>query len=170
MWGLEQSENPDPHRGGRSERSERPSGSAGAESSSAVSAGRSAGGDAVPPRPVPVPVAENPPQALRRNQRRAIAWGPVMLSPIVPHHGRQTGWGAICNLHVDRGEGASSTQCKKAVSYGGMDDATCIIRLKRWLCAGLHDDDFPPMNPRTHHVRMGGGAGSCEFRGGQRRG
>ena len=79
-----------------------------------------------------------------------------MLSPIVPHHGRQTGWGAICNLHVDRGEGASSTQCKKAVSYGGMDDATCIIRLKRWLCASLHDDDFPPMNPRTHHVRMGG--------------
>ncbi|CAE7776118.1 unnamed protein product [Symbiodinium sp. CCMP2592] len=107
--------------------------------------------------PPPAPVAEDPGQrAVRRNQRRGIPWGPFMLSPIVPHHGRQTGWGAICNLRWDRGEGASSTQCKNAVSYGTMDDATCILILKRWLCAGLHDDEFPQTNPRTHHVKMGG--------------
>ena len=117
-----------------------------------------AGADAAAePAPVPPPAAAAAARPARRNQRRAIPWGPFLLSPIVPQHGRQTGWGAICNGHVDRGEGCSATQCKKAVSYGAtLDDAACILRLKRWLIAGLADGDFPRHAQRSHHVSMGG--------------
>ena len=108
--------------------------------------------EAAPPAPPP-PAVPRP----ARNRPRSIPWGPFLFSPIVPQDGRQTGWGALCNLHRDRGEGCSRTRCKKAVSYGivGMDDAECIIRLKRWLCAGLDDSDFPVDRQRSHHVSLG---------------
>ena len=92
------------------------------------------------------------PRPLRSHLSRAIPWGPFQLAPIVPQGG-QTGWGAICGLHRDRGVRLS---CKKAVSLGRLDHSDCIIRLKRWLLAGLADDTWPRHNMRSHHVRMGG--------------
>ncbi|CAE7228131.1 SSRP1 [Symbiodinium natans] len=115
-----------------------------------------------PPPPPPPPAQRGQQRRPRHNQRRGVPWGPFELAPIVPHHGRTTGWGAICGLHRDRGEGASTTQCKKAVSCGAMDQATCLLRLKRWLCAGLDDDLWPPQRKRSHHVSMGG-PGLLEF-------
>ena len=85
---------------------------------------------------------------------RQLLWGPFQLAPIVPASG-QSGWGAICGIHHDR-EG-SKTVCKKVVTYGkDLDDSTCVLRLKRWLCAGLHDSEFPPGRERSHHVSLGG--------------
>lgn len=87
------------------------------------------------------------------HQRRAIAWGPFQLAPIVPQTGL-TGWGAICGCHADRQ--GSKTSCKKAVSVHVLTEAEAVLRLKRWLLAGLSDDDWPAHRLRSHHVSMGG--------------
>ena len=93
-------------------------------------------------------------QAARRTrQSRAIPWGPFQLAPIVRAAG-QTGWGAICGQHCDRGNALS---CKKEVSRGStLADAECILRLKRWLIAGCFDTDWPIHRQRSHHVELGG--------------
>ena len=89
--------------------------------------------------------------ARRAKQARAIPWG---LAPIIPASG-QTGWGAICGQHCDRGNKLS---CKKAVSRGSLTDAECILRLKRWLIAGCSDSTWPVHRQRSHHVELGGKA------------
>ena len=33
---------------------------------------------------------------------------------------------------------------------------TCLLRLKRWLYAGLSDEGFPVQAQRRHHVGLGG--------------
>ena len=109
--------------------------------------------DAAPPPP-PVP-AEAERRTNRTNQRRGVPWGPFILSPIVPKTGH-SGWGAICGMHKDRGEGQNSL-CKKAVSMGTtLSNADCILRLKRWLIAGMDDSEFPRHRMRSHHVSLGG--------------
>ena len=37
-----------------------------------------------------------------------------------------------------------------------LDDETCLLRLKRWLYAGLSDEGFPVQAQRRHHVGLGG--------------
>ena len=88
----------------------------------------------------------------RRKQSRSIPWGPFQLAPIVPASG-QSGWGAICGQHRDRGNNLS---CKKAMNRGDLTDAECVLRLKRWLLAGCEDQSWPIHRQRSHHVEMGG--------------
>lgn len=85
-------------------------------------------------------------------QKRGVRWGPFLLSPIVPQGG-QTGWGAICGLHHNRGDGSGS-RCKKALSMGRLSHSACILRLKRWLLAGLNDAELSVQNARSDHVAM----------------
>ena len=59
----------------------------------------------------------------------------------------------MCGQHLDRD---SCVQCKKAVSLRLLDDETCLLRLKRWLYAGLSDEGFPVQAQRRHHVGLGG--------------
>ena len=87
-------------------------------------------------------------------QKRGVRWGAFLLSPIVPQGG-QTGWGAICGLHHNRGDGSGS-RCKKALSMGRLSHSACILRLKRWLLAGLNDAELSVQNARSDHVAMGG--------------
>ena len=96
------------------------------------------------------------PEKKRGNQSRGYPWGPFIISPIVPAGG-QTGWGAICNMHLDKHD-SGHTGCKKSVSLGmcGNSHQECILRLKRWLLAGLHDEAWPKHRARSHHVQMGG--------------
>ena len=68
--------------------------------------------------------------------------------------GGQTGWGAICGFHADRGGGP--TACKKSVSIKSLDHGSAVLRLKRWLLAGLQDEDWPVHRKRSHHVSLGG--------------
>ena len=96
------------------------------------------------------------PDKKRGNQSRGYPWGPFIISPIVPAGG-QTGWGAICNMHLDKAD-SGHTGCKKSVSLGmcGNSHEECILRLKRWLLAGLEDHTWPKQRLRSHHVQMGG--------------
>ena len=115
------------------------------------------------PEPVPPPPIAPPGQRpvadllrVRTHTARAIPWGPWELAPVVPAGG-QTGWGAMCKGHLDRN--GSKTACKKQVSLGGRDNlghAECILRLKRWLLAGLDDESWPRNCMRATHVGMGG--------------
>ena len=38
----------------------------------------------------------------------------------------------------------------------GNSHQECILRLKRWLPAGLDDEAWPKHRMRSHHVQMGG--------------
>ena len=67
----------------------------------------------------------------------------------------------MCNSHFDRD--GSKTACKKAVMLSDdVDQSTAVLRLKRWLIAGLQDEGFPPQRARAHHVGLGG-RGLLEF-------
>ena len=115
-----------------------------------------AGDVAVPDGVPPVPSVLEQRRAfrhVRQNRRRGIPWGPFQLQPIVTADGEQKGWGAVCGQHFDRD---SSNQCKKAVSSSVLEDSVCMLRLKRWLFAGLNDEGWPLHAQRQHHVRMGG--------------
>ena len=57
-------------------------------------------------------------------------------------------------MHRDGDE--HNTLCKKAVSLSGLGNSQCILRLKRWLIAGVDDGGFPPHRQRSHHVSLGG--------------
>lgn len=75
------------------------------------------------------------------------------------------GYGATCGRHVDAGK-AVKTPCKKAVTF--VDELTpdmCIIRLKRWLVAGLTDEHSWGDSARKQHVMLGG-QGLRAFAGG----
>lgn len=93
-----------------------------------------------------------PAAARRAKQARSMPWGPFQIAPIVPAGG-QTGWGAICGQHCDRGNKLS---CKKAMNRGSLTDAECILRLKRWLLAGCNDSSWPKHRQRSQHVELGG--------------
>ena len=136
----------------------------------------SASGDALPPVPPAAasssreaPPAQparrqgqGPPRGVREHRARGVPWGPFFLSPIYQRN-VHTGWGAICNMHRDRHD-FGSTGCKKSVALGllGGCNATCVLRLKRWLLAGINDQDWPKHVERSHHVQMGG-RGLVEF-------
>ena len=99
----------------------------------------------------------------RRKEARALPWGPFQLAPIVPASGH-SGWGAICGLHRD--QDGSKTTCKKAITLNpaaGLDDSECILRLKRWLLAGISDEGWPQHKKRTHHIKEIGGPQLSNF-------
>jgi hypothetical protein len=72
--------------------------------------------------------------------------------------GELVGFGARCGLHMNEGE--TTTQCKKAcnLAAAGCDATELVVRLKRWLVAGLDDTSWVADSQRTHHFGMGGGA------------
>lgn len=96
---------------------------------------------AAPAEPMPAPAAPRQP--------RGVQWGPAgfSLAPIVSH-GQNTGYGATCFLHCNHGD-ANSRLCKKTLNFGaeGLSPEECIVRLKRWLIAGLQID------PNNHDAR-----------------
>ena len=115
-------------------------------------------GDTTPPPPAPE--ASRP--AGRRNakrKKRSIPWGPFSLAEI-SSHGVIVGMGATCGLHVDP---CCQTECKKAVRFGQgcLPKETLVLRLKRWLVAGLEDDAWDGPK-RATHVGMGG-TGLADF-------
>ena len=83
---------------------------------------------------------------------RGIPWGPFVISEIVSD-GVRIGWGATCKRHRDHADSAK-TICKKHLPYGRLDpldDASCRLRLKRWLLKGA-DIDPGDAYGRTFHL------------------
>ena len=60
-------------------------------------------------------------------------------------------------MHLDEAD-SGHTGCKKSVSLStcGGSHEECILRLKRWLLAGLEDSTWPKHCMRSHHVQIGG--------------
>ena len=60
-------------------------------------------------------------------------------------------------MHLDKHD-SGHTGCKKSASLSmcGNSHQECILRLKRWLPAGLDDEAWPKHRMRSHHVQMGG--------------
>ena len=76
------------------------------------------------------------------------------LGPIYSE-GVRTGYGAICGLHSNS-EDAPGIYCRKALTIGDLSEEDCRLRLKRWLLAGLNDDDWPEDQARSRHLSLGG--------------
>ncbi len=94
---------------------------------------------------------------------RAFAWGPFSIAKIFSG-GTHVGYGATCGRHHDM-EKSIATPCKKAVTFGKaaqLSEAECILRLKRWLVAGMEQEAQWGEEKRTEHVRLGG-LGLAEF-------
>ena len=70
--------------------------------------------------------------------------------------GEIIGCGATCGGHVDE-EGDTAT-CKKQVAFGksGLTTRDLILRLTRWLIAGLDDSHWDEEGQRSFHVNQGG--------------
>ena len=62
-------------------------------------------------------------------QKRGVRWGPFLLSPIVPQGG-QTGWGAICGLHHNRGDGSGSRCKKESFEHGPVEPQRLHITIE----------------------------------------
>lgn len=109
-----------------------------------------------PPRP-PAPVDQAPVDHRRRNVRRGHIWGSrpsFQIAPIIAHGSVEPkAFGAICGMHKDPSN--PTLQCKKAMSCAGLSHEECILRLKRWLVAGLDTDGWGE-NKRDAHMSMGG--------------
>ncbi len=88
-------------------------------------------------------------------QERGVAWGPFTLAQIWSH-GKLVGAGATCGRHADA-TGLTTTLCKKSVRFGRneLPEATCFLRLKRWLVAGMDDSSWGP-EARKEHIKLGG--------------
>jgi hypothetical protein len=95
-----------------------------------------------------------PPTLRGPRHARAEGWGAFTIARVFLG-GRQVGWGATCGLHHDRG-GSAHLQCKKQVRSLALSDDELVLRLKRWLVAGFHDEGWHPHTQRTRHVAMGG--------------
>ena len=116
---------------------------------------------AAPPEPddeaLPLPPPPHAPGVAKRaRQPRGIPWGNSgwMLAEI-KSDGRLIGCGATCKMHHTPGQ---DSMCKKSVSIGnsGLTRADLMLRLKRWLIAGLDDADWDTEDPRAEHIGMGG--------------
>ena len=94
------------------------------------------------------------PAAPAQRSRRAFAWGVFRISPLFSQ-GHQIGWEASCNMHQNTGD-CVGTSCKKAINQGGLSEEDCMLRLKRWLVAGLEDSSWDASRARSHHVSLGG--------------
>ena len=108
-----------------------------------------------PPKAAALAPRERGPAKAPR-ESRAERWGPFSLSRIMRVNDQgnvlQIGWGANCNCHHNLSEGQARAGCKKQLQYGGLDDAACILQLKRWL---LHGRDIPDEGEaRRRHVEI----------------
>ena len=87
-----------------------------------------------------------------------ITWGIAgwQLADIANSSGAIIGCGAICGDHHDDAE--ATRTCKKQVTIGrsGLTTRDLMLRLKRWLIAGLDDSDWEGDRRRTMHVSLGG--------------
>jgi len=111
------------------------------------------GGGEPPPPPAPPP----PPLPAAGNER----WGNGRwdIGPIRDKKqgglGLVIGCGSHCRGHLDDG---NPLVCKKSVTFGrsGLSYACLRLRMKRWLIAGLDDEDWDEDAKRLKHVSMGG--------------
>ena len=98
------------------------------------------------------------PGEARIKKRRGIPWGTGgwKLAEMANSSGEIIGCGATCGGHVDE-EGDTAT-CKKQVAFGksGLTTRDLILRLKRWLIAGLDDSHWDEEGRRSMHVSQGG--------------
>ncbi|CAE7226167.1 unnamed protein product [Symbiodinium sp. CCMP2592] len=104
---------------------------------------------AVPPPP-DAPAERRP----RTMQRRSVVWGSCPAFQLAPVYraGQHMGFSALCHRHTDPGV---DLICKKEISaVGGLPHDVCRLRLKRWLVAGLDDEDWPEKK-REFHISMG---------------
>ena len=102
------------------------------------------------------PVAEVAPLPVADRQQRDIPWGNGEWQLAEVHSkGRLVGCGATCKGQFTPGSGRV---CKHSVSCGdsGLTRADLMLRLKRWLIAGLDDEDWDTDGPRAAHIAMGG--------------
>ena len=107
----------------------------------------------IPPPPEPVAAA--------RRGRIGEPWGKGSwaLAPIRNAHGAVIGCGGTCKDHIDSNN--PTLECKKQVQIGqsGLSYEELRLRMKRWLIAGLDDEQWvDPEQKRTEHVAMGGRA------------
>ena len=77
--------------------------------------------------------------------------GGRQLAEIANSSGEIIGCGAICGDHHDDAE--DTRTCKKQVTIGrsGLTTRDLMLRLKRWLIAGLDDSDWEG-GPAAHHA------------------
>ena len=102
------------------------------------------------------PVAEAAPPPVADRQPRGMPWGNGEWRLAEIHSkGRLVGCGATRKGHFTPG---SDRVCKKSVTFGdsGLTRADLMLRLKRWLIAGLDDEDWETDDPRAEHIAMGG--------------
>jgi hypothetical protein len=103
--------------------------------------------------PPPHPVAPRP----KRRSKAAQDYGNGgwELTDIRDSAGHVQGYGGNCRRHLDAG---AQLLCKKAVTLGtsGLSIDVLRLRMKRWLVAGIDDDDWDQDTKRTKHVGMGG--------------
>ena len=93
-----------------------------------------------------------------RKHKRGIPWGVGgwQLAEIANASGEIIGCGAICKNHVDHA--GDTVTCKKHVTFGksGLTSQDLMLRLKRWLIAGLDDSNWDADGQRSQHLSMGG--------------
>jgi hypothetical protein len=87
---------------------------------------------------------------------RGEPWGGVIGTPFaiakIFRNGVHVGWGCTCHLHSNRAA-SCKTPCKKTIVFGkhaALDDATCVVHLKRWLLMGLSIDRDHPTGRHKH--------------------
>ena len=113
------------------------------------------GGGGEPPLPAPPPAPPPPPLPAAGNER----WGNGRwdIGPVrdKKQGGLVIGCGSHCRGHHDDG---NPNVCKKSVTFGlsGLSYACLRLRMKRWLIAGLDDEDWDADAKRLKHVSMGG--------------
>ena len=92
-----------------------------------------------------------------RRHKRGIPWGvgEWQLAEIANASGEIIGCGAICKHHVD--DAGDTSTCKKHVTLriSGLTQRDLMLRLKRWLIAGLDDSHWDEDGRRSRHVSMG---------------
>ena len=94
----------------------------------------------------------------REKRRRdvSVPWGTGVwaLADITGPGKEIIGVGAFCKCHDSPG---IRSICKKQVTIGksGLSVKTLQLRMKRWLVAGLDDDDWDTDDPRQYHMDLG---------------
>jgi len=99
------------------------------------------------------PCSEEVKNTTNVRHRRGEQGGVFNLGPIYSE-GVRTGYGAICGLHSNS-EDAPGIHGRKALTIGDFSEEDCRLRLKRWLLAGLNDDDWPENQVRSR-LSLGG--------------
>ena len=82
-----------------------------------------------------------------RREKRGTDWHGFSIASVMQTQDDgtmlQIGWGCVCGRHRNSHDKPKSAACKKQITYGlpgssFLNDAQCIVRLKRWLVLGLY--------------------------------